>query len=59
VRLLEVERKKVGEVWINVKRVRKALEEGDTGSLAACVPESTLAYLTSQTAAGFVRNIDS
>lgn len=57
VRLLEIERRKVGDLWINTKRVHKALAAGDMRSLAAYVPETTLAYLGTAEAAGFVRSI--
>lgn len=56
VRLLEIERKKAGDLWINTKRVRKALAEGDMHSVEMFVPETTLAYLQMPEAIGFLRD---
>ena len=55
IQLLEIERKKIGDLWINTKRVRKALAEGDRRTVAASVPETTLSYLQTPEAARFFR----
>jgi [citrate (pro-3S)-lyase] ligase len=45
VRLVEIERKRLGEHWINTRYVNHALARGDWRQVEACVPPTTLAYL--------------
>jgi [citrate (pro-3S)-lyase] ligase len=45
VRLVEIERKKLGEQWINTRYVNHALARGDWRHVEAYVPPTTLAYL--------------
>jgi [citrate (pro-3S)-lyase] ligase len=45
VRLVEIERKRLGEQWINTRYVNHALARGDWRHVEACVPPTTLAYL--------------
>jgi [citrate (pro-3S)-lyase] ligase len=54
IRFLEIERKKSDDLWINVKRVHKALAAGDMRSLEAYLPETILVYLQTPEATRFI-----
>jgi [citrate (pro-3S)-lyase] ligase len=56
IRLQEVERVKSGDLWINTKRVQKALRDGDMASLAAALPEPVLDYLSTLKSLPFLRD---
>lgn len=47
IRLVEIERRKQGDQWINTGQVHHALARGDWRQVEASVPPTTLAYLRS------------
>lgn len=45
IRLVEIQREKLGDLWISTRRVRKALGDDDHQTLAASLPEAVHDYL--------------